>query len=252
VTALTETDRGLRASNARGGLRLWEWVIALERLVIVAIVGALFAVSCSSKPEKLPEFSAACPPVVGMVVTSCVVDGRPVQTRSRAHAFLDPDPQPIGSAAAQNFLSDEPLIQFDEPGLSLKVMALDPVKKIVTNVPTCGINCPKGLSQFMNNGQAKAAALVARLRRDRPTWLHYILAVDVPVISGQFARPRALVRTGIFPNEAGAEVAQTICKAMRKPARLAMGLVQVFGVQWWDTGPDHDLALLAKCPEALG
>jgi hypothetical protein len=142
------------------------------------------------------------------------------------------------------------------PGNKVRVLPTNPVKEIAVNEQWCDetTRCIPDWGQLKED-RPEAKALVAELREDSPSWLRYVLAVDLRVfppigmrIEGDDPPPVSLVeiRTGIARNNPGIEVGRTICQSV-----LDRGLGSV--TVWGRMGEYLPLsyfnrALLAECP----
>lgn len=99
-----------------------------------------------------------------------------------------------------------------EPKHEPQLRTLKPVKEISIN--RLGTHTAL-VSDHPKVSSPRAKALVAELRRERPSWLRYIRAVNVmPDSRSRSAPGTALVQTGIFINEPGREVGRTICRSL--------------------------------------
>jgi hypothetical protein len=142
------------------------------------------------------------------------------------------------------------------PGNKVRVLPTNPIEEIAINEQWCDetTRCIPDWGE-LEEDRPKAKALVAELREDSPSWLRYVLAVDLRVfppigmrIEGYGAPPPASVveiRTGIARNKPGIEVARTICQSV-----LDRGIDSV--IVWGRLGKYLPLSsfnrtMLAKC-----
>jgi hypothetical protein len=135
-----------------------------------------------------------------------------------------------------------------EPKPEPQVRALEPVEKIATAIQpeecaiygACVVSFPSEESE----------ALIAEVRRDKPSWLRYVRAIEFwtgDYGTGGKGPSQAMVETGIFLNETGREVGRTICESILE--RKAADRVLVWGVvdsPSWMTS-DTVRKSLAKC-----
>jgi hypothetical protein len=126
-----------------------------------------------------------------------------------------------------------------EPKPEPPLRTLKPVEEISIQV---GLRTPvPWLDRSLRVGLPRAKALVAELRRERPSWLRYIRKVNVMTGSRSRSAPAtALVQTGIFINEPGREVGRTICQSLLNRKMKAVSVLGASRVKLW--GP-----LLARC-----